>query len=109
MVHLLFALVFPLKVKTFMSKYSKIAHVVEVILVFLFSATPGTVVFGISRYQFDRFPPFLCYPSITIFFYTFTLPLQICVTIGLAMLFTAFLLLYRVSSYKFYISYHTIK
>ena len=100
MAHLLFILAFPFKAKNFMSKYSKIAHIVEVIVVFVFSVTPGTVVFGISKYQFDRFPPFLCYPSITIFFYTFTLPLQICATIGLAMLFSAFLFLRRVS--KFY-------
>ena len=40
MAHLLFALAFPFKARNFMSEYSKIAHITELILVFVLSALP---------------------------------------------------------------------
>ena len=87
-----------------MSEYSKIAHITELILVLVLSAFPGIVVLTTSKYQIDQFPPDVCYPSVDIIFYTLTLPIAIYVTIGLAMLFTVFTILHRVSvllySYK---------
>ena len=99
MAHLLFILAFPLKAKNFMSKYSKIAHIVEVVVVLIVSGLPGVIVLSISKYQFDRFPPTICYPNINVFFYTFTMPLQICATIKLAMLFSAFSYLRQVCKF----------
>ena len=100
MAHILFTLAFPLKARKFiMSEYSKIVHVVEVIVVIMFGCLPGAIVFVISKYQFDRFPPYLCYPSIDIFFYVFVLPLNFYITVGLAMLFAAFLFLHRVRKF----------
>lgn len=96
--HLLFALAFPFKARNFISEYSKIAHILEVIVVFALGLLPGTVVLSTSKYQIDRFPPDTCYPSVEILFHTFVLPVIIYATIGLAMLFTVFSILRRVSA-----------
>ena len=80
-----------------MSDYSKIAHITELILVFVLNALPGIVVLTTSKYQIDRFPPDVCYPSVDTFFHTFILPIAIYSTIGPAMLFTVFIILRRVS------------
>ena len=98
MAHLLFALAFPFKARNFMNEYSKIAHIVEVIVVFALGILPGVVVLSTSKYQIDRFPPDTCYPSVELLFYTYTLPIIIYITIGLAMLFTVFSILRRVSA-----------
>ena len=107
MAHLLFILAFPLKAWNFMSKHSKIAHIVEVAVVLVVSILPGVITLSISEYHFDRFPPNICYPNISVFFYTFTMPLEICATIGLAMLFLAFSYLRQVR--KFDIMYFIFK
>ena len=87
-----------------MSEYSKIAHITELILVLVLSVLPGIVVLTTSKYQIDHFPPDVCYPSVDIMFYTLMLPMAIYATICLAMLFTVFTILRRVSvllySYK---------
>ena len=80
-----------------MSEYSKIAHITELIVVIVLSALPGIVVLTTSKYQIDRFPPDVCYPSVDILFHTLMLPIAIYATIGLAMLFTVFTILRRVS------------
>ena len=80
-----------------MNEYSKIAHIVEVIVVFALGILPGAVVLSTSKYQIDRFPPDMCYPSVELLFHTFTLPIIIYATICLAMLFTVFSILRRVS------------
>ena len=80
-----------------MSEYSKIAHITELIVVFVLNALPGIVVLTTSKYQIDRFPPDVCYPSVDTFFHTFMLPIAIYSTIGPAMLFTVFTILRRVS------------
>ena len=80
-----------------MSEYSKIAHITELIVVLVLSALPGIIVLTTSKYQIDRFPPDVCYPSVDLFFHTLMLPIAICATIGLAMLFTVFTILRRVS------------
>jgi len=98
MAHLLFALTFPYKAKNFMSEYSKIAHIAEVVIALVLGVLPGTIVLSTSNYQIDRFPPDMCFPSVRIIFHTFTLPVAIYATIDLALLFTIFLLL-RVSEY----------
>lgn len=103
MAHLLFILAFPLKAKNFMRKHSKIAHIVEIAVVLVVGIVPGIIALSISGYQFDRFPSNICYPDISVFFYTFTLPLEICSTIGLAMLFASFSYLRQVC--KFNVSY----
>ena len=104
MAHLLFALAFPFKARNFMSEYSKIAHITELILVFVLSVLPGIVVLTTSKYQIDHFPPDVCYPSVDIIFHTLMLPFAIYATIVLALLFTVFTILRRVSvllySYK---------
>ena len=88
-----------------MSEYSKIIHITELILVFVLSALPGIVVLTTSKYQIDQFPPDVCYPSVDIIFYTLMLPIAIYATIDLALLFTVFTILRRVSvlsySYKY--------
>ena len=97
--HLLFALTFPFKAKMFMSDYSRIAHIVEVIVVIALGSLPGVVIIATSKYQLNTFPPDTCIPSDPhVFFYTFSLTVSIGSTIGLVMLFTAFSVLRRVSN-----------
>ena len=81
-----------------MSEYSKIAHITEVIVVIVLGVFPGVIVLSTSKYQIDRFPPDACYPSVDLSFYTFAFPIAIYSTIGLAMLFTEFLILRTVSA-----------
>jgi len=100
MAHLLFAVAFPFKAKNFMSEHSKKAHVIEVIVVLVLASLPGVIVLSTSNYQFDRFPPYLCWPSIHIFFYTFMFPFSIYATIDIAMLFTAFLFIRKVCKFN---------
>ena len=86
-----------------MSNYGKIVQIVEVIVVILLGTLPGAVVLSISHYRIDRFPPDMCIPSDpTVFFYTFSLIVAIASTIGLAMLFSTFTILRRVSNYNTY-------
>ena len=80
-----------------MSEYSKIAHITELIVVLVLSALPGIIVLTTSKYQIDRFPPDACFPNVDILFHTLLLPYTIYATIGLAMLFTVFTILRRVS------------
>jgi len=96
MAHLLFAVAFPFKAKNFMSEHSKKAHVVEVVVVLVLASLPGAIVLSTSKYQFDRFPPFVCWPNIHVFFYTLIFPYSICAMVGIAMLFTAFLFIRQV-------------
>ena len=98
MAHLLFALAFPFKARIFMSEYSKIAHITEVIVVIVLGIFPGVIVLSTSSYQSYRFPPDACYPSVDLIFHTFGLPVAIYSTIALAMLFTVFTILRRVSA-----------
>ena len=95
--HLLFSLVLPFEARSFMKKYSKIAHVVEVIVVLVLGLLPGTIVLSTSKYQIDRFPPDTCYPNIEIMFHSFILPVIIYATFELAMLFIVFSVLRQVS------------
>ena len=92
--HLLFSLVLPFEARSFMKKYSKIAHIVEVTVVLVPGLLPGTIVL---KYQIDRFPPDTCYPNIEIMFHSFILPVIIYVTFELAMLFIVFSVLRQVS------------
>ena len=80
-----------------MNKYSKTAHIVEVIVVLVLGLLPGIIVLSTSKYQIGRFPPDTCFPSIDIIFHTFQLPFMIYATFILPMLFTVFLILRRVS------------
>lgn len=97
--HLFFSLAFPFKAKQFMSDYGKIAHIVEVIVVILLCTLPGAIIIGTSQYRIDRYPPDICVPSDpNVFFYSFSLTIAIGSTIGLAMLFTTFTVLRRVSA-----------
>ena len=97
--HLFFALAFPFKAKKFMSDHGRIAHIVEVTIVMILGSLPGVVIINTSQYRIDRFPPDLCVPSnANVFFYTFSLTVAIGSTLGLAMLFTTFTILRRVSS-----------
>ena len=80
-----------------MNKYSKTAHIVEVIAVLVLGCLPGIIVLSISNYQIGRFPPDTCFPSIDIIFHTFQFPFMIYATIILAMLFTVYSILRRVS------------
>ena len=98
MAHLLFALAFPFKARIFMSEYSKIAHITVVIVVIVLGIFPGVIVLSTSNYQIYRFPPDACYPSVELIFHTFGLPVAIYSTIALAMLFTVFTILRRVSA-----------
>lgn len=97
MAHVFFSLAFPFKTKKFLSKYSKIVHIVEVIVVLVSGILPGAIVLLVSKYQFDKFPPSVCYPNISVFFYAFILPLEIYATICMALLFAIFALLLQVS------------
>ena len=80
-----------------MNKYSKNAHIVEVIVVLMLGCLPGIIVLSTSKYQIGRFPPDTCFPSTDIIFHTFKFPFLIYATLILAMLFTVFLILHRVS------------
>jgi len=100
MAHLLFAVAFPFKAKKFMSEHSNKAHVVEVIVVLVLASLPGIIVLSTSNYQFDRFPPYVCWPNLHIFFYAFMFPYSICAMVGTAMLFTAFLFVCQVREFN---------
>ena len=88
---------FPFKAINFMNKYSKTAHIVEAIVVFVLGLLPGTIVLSTSKYQIGRFPPDICYPSNDVIFHTLLLPIIIYATIILAVMFTVFSILRRVS------------
>ena len=81
-----------------MSEHSKIAHITEVIVIIILGIFPGIIVLSTSNYQIYRFPPDACYPSVELLFQTFALPVAIYSTFGLAMLFTVFTILRRVST-----------
>ena len=82
-----------------MGNYGRIVHIVEVIVTIVLSSLPGAIVLGTSHYAFDRFPPDLCVPSDrTVFFYSFSLIVSIGSTVGLAMVFSTFIILRRVST-----------
>ena len=98
MAHLLFSLAFPFKAMNFMNDYSKIAHITEVIVVIVLGVFPGIIVLSTSSYQIDRFPPDTCFPSVDLLFHTLALPIAVCSTAGLAMLFTEFIILRTVSA-----------
>ena len=97
--HLLFAIAFPLKAKSFMTDHTRIAHVVEMTIIIILGSLPGIVILSVSKYQIKSFLPYLCVPgSRDVFFYTLTLPIVIGATVGLTMLLTAFWILRRVSN-----------
>lgn len=98
MAHLLFAVAFPFKARSFMIEYPKMVHIAGVIVVLVLGSLPGIIVLSISKYHIDGFPPNVCYPSIKLFFHTFVLPLAIQATVGLAMLFIVFTIIRRVSA-----------
>ena len=80
-----------------MNKYSKTAHIVEVIAVLVLGCLPGIIVLSTSNYQIGRFPPDTCFPSNDIIFHTFQFPFMIYATTILAMLFIVYSILRRVS------------
>lgn len=102
--HLIFAIAFPFKADYFMTEYSRIAHAVEMIIIIALGLLPGAIIVSTSKYRINDFLPELCVPtSDHLFFYTFSLPIIISATIGLAMLFTAFWIVRRVSVYCIHI------
>ena len=97
--HLFFALAFPFKAKKFTSNHGRTVHIVEVTVIIVLGSLPGVIVLSISHYRFDRLPPDLCIPDDpTVFFYCFSLIVAIGSTIGLAMLFSTFIIIRRVST-----------
>ena len=85
-----------------MAGHSRTAHVVEMIIILVLGVLPSVITVSISGYRFIEFLPYayVCTSNDRdVFFYTFMLPIIICATIGLPMLYTTFWILRRVSVY----------
>lgn len=81
-----------------MTDHSRVAHAAELTIIVVLGLIPSVIVVSTSGYHIDGFLPDLCVPSSRdVLFYTILLPILICATIALTMLFTAFWILRRVS------------
>ena len=85
-----------------MADHSRTAHVIEMIIILVLGVLPSVITVNISGYRFSEFLPYayVCTSNDRdVFFYTFVLPIIICATICLPMLYTTFWILRRVSMY----------
>ena len=101
-IHLFIKIAFPMWSRKLDRKQTKIfLHVVEVCGALFLTTLAPTLIVILSKYQFGRFPPVMCFASKEVTFYTTCLPLCIILAIGTILAVIMFWMLHKVSNQKF--------
>lgn len=98
LIHLFLRIVFPIWSRKLNKKRTKIImHVTEVTGATILCGITPVAFISTSEYNFQRFPPFICFPTKSVSFYSICLPLCVIVGTGVILAIIMFWTLHKVS------------
>ena len=100
LIHLFLRIAFPIWSRKLNNKNRKMAiHVAEVAGASILCGITPVMFISMSEYNIQQFPPFICFPSRSVSFYSICLPLCLIVGTGVILTIIMFWILHNVSSY----------
>ena len=98
LMHLFVKIAFPIWSRKFHNKRTNfIIHTAEVTGAIVLCGIAPAVFISTSEYNFQQFPPFICFPTKSVGFYTMCLPLCLMVGSGVILAIIMFWMLHMVS------------
>ena len=99
LIHLFIKLAFPIWSRKLNIKRRKnVLHVTEVTGATILCGVTPVIFISTSQYTFQQFPPFICFPTRSVSFYSMCLPLCIMVGTGVILTIIMFWILHEVSN-----------